>query len=281
MNRIDRSNWQTRLVIALAIGLAAGPILYSSFRRELARWCFASSFEHQLEGDRPLALARLKRAVEWDPDNIELLMQLSILQQTPGLIDECVATRDKIVELAARQNTSHRTLLSQRMLISALNGRAYAHALSGKNLDQAAKDIEEAVNLSGPIESALRDTRGYIALLRDELDVAREDIEEALDQAKNDHKLRRYAATGSSTTPGPSSGSTAVSVPGRNPRRLLSPPRRIVRETGARRRRAARHRPGPETRIRSRPRGMVGLVRVAAYRPTITDPPQTWDAPID
>ena len=121
-----------RLFVALLLILFAGPVLISWAQTEITEWSLAASYEQELLGrlgQRPLAagyghplVARPQRPVcqtgQHDP----------FVGRRPAALPDC----DRAVELAREQRSD-----SLPNLAIALNQRAYAYALSQRNLEEA------------------------------------------------------------------------------------------------------------------------------------------------
>lgn len=76
---------------------------------------------------------------------------------------------------------------------TALNNRAYHRALAKKDLVEAAKDVEEAIEIDGE-QPAFVDTRGYISYLRGDFKQALADFNQALRDAQEQDTEPEFSA---------------------------------------------------------------------------------------
>jgi tetratricopeptide (TPR) repeat protein len=197
--------WSTRIAILVVLAMVAGPILYAGFPHEVASWYAAAAVEHRLDGDWDTAFELLDRALAWDTDDaafyaIRADWRLA-RKDYRGCLDDC----DRVLEL---QPTDASTLVQRTQALqhlgrheeaiadwsrlvrmhqadgarnraSTLNGLAYAQAVGNRDLDQALQTIERAIPLVAP-NAAMLDTRGFIRLLRGDLQEARADLDLAV-----------------------------------------------------------------------------------------------------
>jgi tetratricopeptide (TPR) repeat protein len=97
---------------------------------------------------------------------------------------ESIADWEKLVKLRADAAARRRA--------EALNGLAYARAVAQTDLDQALREVEQALQLVGD-NPAMLDTRGYIQVLRGDLEAAKTDLEVAV--AGVEQQLQKATAT--------------------------------------------------------------------------------------
>jgi tetratricopeptide (TPR) repeat protein len=199
--------WATRVVISIVLLLVFGPILYAWLPHEVAAWYAAAAFEKRLDGDFDGAFATLDRAMAWDADdsslyglrgewrltrkqytealedfrrvlelepgkrNSAVLIQRTQALQRLGRHDEAIAEWKRLGKLHQGDNAATRATM--------LNGLAYAMAVGKTDLDQALEPIEQALRLVGN-NGAMLDTRGFIHLLRGDLEKAKFDLDLAV-----------------------------------------------------------------------------------------------------
>jgi tetratricopeptide (TPR) repeat protein len=200
------------------VGLAAlvlGPVAYVGVPREISRWHEALATQAQIQSDHeaalswleaslawwpqntnaylrraswridaadfPGALADCQRAVELEPEEPTVLIQLSLAHQSLGQHSEAIALWKQLAQQCAADTAGNRARM--------LNGLAYAQALGNVELDDALHNVEQALNLLGDNPEML-DTRGYIQLLRGEYEAALADLDRAVEQIE-----RRLALT--------------------------------------------------------------------------------------
>ena len=173
--------------------------------REVGRWHLASAIQHRAKGEAEAAFQELEAANYWFPNSPELLLQRAEWKLEDGKREEALADCD--VMLAAGDESYlwlsvHASFLqhagnfvdavgdwkkieqfSQRSGIpnqaTALNGIAYAQALTKSDLDEALKNVNEALELARGNPNIL-DTRGYIHFLQDDYDAALTDLDLAV-----------------------------------------------------------------------------------------------------
>ena len=66
----SRGRW---LVVAIAIGLVAVPLLWTEVPVEIARWYCAAAAESELDDDFPKALQQVDRAIEWGGSQADIV----------------------------------------------------------------------------------------------------------------------------------------------------------------------------------------------------------------
>jgi tetratricopeptide (TPR) repeat protein len=201
------------LILSGMFTLAAVPILYHALPREIARWHMAAAQERWLEGDLEGAVKSLSRVIESSPHHAELLRTRSEWRLELRDLDAALVDVTRAIELEPQHVGGYllRSRIYQRLgrhdealedwntlaeenrglrafgRASVLNGRAYARAVAGKELDAALVDIQEAIQII-PDDAALLDTRGFIQLLRGEPERALVDMERAVTLAEREYK---------------------------------------------------------------------------------------------
>lgn len=175
-------------VIAGAIFLVAGPVLYFEFPREVGRWYQAASDEQRLNGEYDAAIEHLTTAIDWDGQSAELLVRRAELKLQRGgwqsALEDCdraaelsggarlaVATRTECLHNLGRNSEAvqqWRDLLTELSdeiedldRAQLLNGFAYACAVGNLDLDEAIVAVDEAIQLSVN-EAALLDPEGVL-----------------------------------------------------------------------------------------------------------------------
>lgn len=173
--------------------------------REIGRWHLANAIELRNAKETEAAYHKLEAAAYWFPNNAELLLQRAEWKLDDGKKDDALADCDAM--LAAGGESSlwliiHASFLqhagnfegavgdwkkieqfSERSGIpdraTALNGLAYSQALAKVELDEALKNVNEALDLEQGNPNIL-DTRGYILFLRHDYDEALTDLDLAV-----------------------------------------------------------------------------------------------------
>ena len=197
--------WTVRLIVLAVVLLVLGPILVAGLPGEIARWHQAAATEKYLNDDFDGALQSLDHALAWSPDDADVLalrgkwkldrqdyrgsledfdravqiqphsseifVSRTVALQHLGRHPEAIADWEKLVKLREAASAGRRA--------EALNGLAYARAVAKTDLDQALQGVEQALELMGD-NAAMLDTRGYIQVLRGELEAAKADLEIAV-----------------------------------------------------------------------------------------------------
>jgi tetratricopeptide (TPR) repeat protein len=209
-----RVNWWIGVaILAGMFAIVLVPLLYHALPREIDRWHMALAVERRLEGDLEGAVRSLSRVLENSPDNDELLRQRAEWRLELRDLEAALADITRALELNPRSEaglflrsqvyqrlgrhdealTDWRTLAETNSGFgltpaTILNGRAYARAVAGVELEEALKDVERAIQLSAE-DAALLDTRGFIHLLRGDTARALDDMNRAVELAERNHKL--------------------------------------------------------------------------------------------
>lgn len=209
-----RSGCLLRSVVILAtLAIVALPLLIYEFPREIARWHAAAAMEAYLDGDLNKALGSLDQAVAWDPQSpdhfrqraewkleakdlegsladanraVELdpadrlsLTQRSLVYQHLQRHREAIDDWHAIVDLSERTRGNSRRSPGDRELADPYNGRAYARALAGLEVEAGLKDVERAIKSYGS-HPAYLDTRGYLYYRQGRFEAARADLDSAV-----------------------------------------------------------------------------------------------------
>lgn len=206
------------------VALLAGGVAESGGWQEAKDWIAGLLVNRAREklalGDKSGALADLKRASAWSPDDpniVELRAHIKLeLKDFAGSLEDY----DRLIKLNSRHAAAfngrshvyqrlnrHREAIDDLTQVIKLsserdpmcrNNRAYARALGGIELEEGFQDIEEALALSADLrgepndaenaESALLDTRGYLHFLLGRLEPALIDLNQAIKNAEKEHE---------------------------------------------------------------------------------------------
>jgi len=185
---------------------------------EIGRWHLASAINRRDKDQKEAAYRELDAAIARFPKSPELLLQRAEWRLDDGQQEEALADCDRMLEvsggeykwLAAHslifQNAGHfdRAMddwkkieeFSERSGIpsraTALNGLAYAQALAKSELDDALKNVNQALELE-PNTAAMLDTRGYIYYLQGDYDSAIGDLNTATNAMDEELEIVRKA----------------------------------------------------------------------------------------
>jgi tetratricopeptide (TPR) repeat protein len=201
-----RKSWSSRLTILATLAIVLGPLTISSFiPGEMARWQAAAAQEATWSEDHATAVARLSRAIEWQPDNVDwwllrgeahlaagdrtqasadcqhaatletanfkTIMRHSTLALDLGLFDEAIALSRKALAAAKRHGF--------KAFVMAQNGLAYTLAVADRDLEEAATLIDEALK-EVPEDPSLLDTRSFVNFRRGKHQLALDDANKAV-----------------------------------------------------------------------------------------------------
>jgi tetratricopeptide (TPR) repeat protein len=181
------------------------PCVAAFVPREIALWYLVAAQEERAAGHKDRAYDHLQAAIRWSPKNAGMLLQravwrleddqtdaaltdvndavelqpdeyqvLSIRAQILQLLDrhaEAIQDWKTIDRLSQTRGTPHRA--------TALNGLAYARAVGKLDVDDALKNVTEALELV-PKEPAILDTRGYLLHLQGQDEKALPDLDAAV-----------------------------------------------------------------------------------------------------
>jgi tetratricopeptide (TPR) repeat protein len=174
-----RWNWSTIAIVIAMIALVVGPVLIP---RELSRWYLAAAANAYRNGDRTLGAHYVARAIEWDesvvndrgfwiaqmdktdPDKVLDLLEKAIQADPRRAI---VARRVAFVFIDAFDY--QRAVRALKMAFpdgqpwdaEDLNMLAYLRAQARVELDQALKDINQALGMI-PDEPGMLDTKAWV-----------------------------------------------------------------------------------------------------------------------
>lgn len=206
-NAATEKPWGRRLALALVALSLLGPMAYKHAPREVARWHHAIAAEQFDMGREEEALRSIETALRWSPDDDRLYLQVAAWKREAGRFEEalewCRKARERGVghesavlneeteNLWSLKRWNDALALWKRVAAAAseagtldydpqlLNSLAYARALANTELEEALRDINEAIALAGSAPAML-DTRGFIQFRRGELDAALRDLDNAL-----------------------------------------------------------------------------------------------------
>jgi len=196
-------------ILVVMFLIAAVPAVYYLLPREIDRWHRALAIERQLEGDLEGAIRSLSRVIASSPDNDEHLLLRAKWQLKIRKLDAALEDATRAIELAPGNAQAYlvRSMIYQHLgrhaealedwntladrltrpggipSVYTLNGRAYARAVAGVELDEALAEIEQALERL-PHDAAMLDTRGFIHYLRGDLDSALADLGRAVPQVE-------------------------------------------------------------------------------------------------
>jgi tetratricopeptide (TPR) repeat protein len=208
-----KTSWAGIVMILLVVSILVIPLLYVWAPQETARWFLASAVEQRLDGDLGGALESLDRAIEKFPDREELFLKRAEWRRHQGEYELALADVEHAVELAPhdahvylarcqiRQHLGRFEEAVEDMLklldfsdrqwgvdrAAVLNGLAYARALANQDLEEALKDVEEALRLHGD-NGAMLDTRGFLHYRLGNLGEARMDMDRAVQEVEVVHE---------------------------------------------------------------------------------------------
>lgn len=186
-----------RWMFLLALGVAAVPLAWAEFPREVARWHVAAALEKHEAGDLIGALKSLEEARDWDAKS-ELVFEKEALHEYDLAIQmqpqqpQYYLARSSVLHFLGRYPEATRDCATAVELITqgytaqmseSLNGLAYARALSNQDLDEGLREVEQALRLAGD-RAHILDTRGYLHFLLGNYDQARSDLDAAVEKTE-------------------------------------------------------------------------------------------------
>lgn len=181
------------------------PCLTALVPREVALWYLIAAQEDRAAGKSDKAYDHLHDAMRWSPKNAGMLLQRAAWRLEDGQAEAALTDAHAAVELApdtytallvraqilqqldrhaeAIQDWKAIDRLSQTHGIpsraQSLNGLAYARAVGKLDLDEARKNVAQALELA-PGEPAILDTRGYLWHLQGDNEKALPDMDVAV-----------------------------------------------------------------------------------------------------
>ena len=198
--------WATRATVLALLALVLGPVLVLGLPDEIAHWYEAAAVEQYLDGNVEGAEASLEQSLHWQPDSISALQRRARWRLEAKEYEDALADVDRVLELAPRDPAARQlraealqhlgrhpeaialweSLAKSWPAADVLNGLAYARAVGNTDLDAALADINRALavfdsNQVGVAQAAMLDTRGYIQLLRNQIDEAGADLDVAVE----------------------------------------------------------------------------------------------------
>jgi len=218
-----RSPAGTRWAVAVALSLVVVPLVWIGVPREVARWYLAAALEAERREDEAATIQHLDRALSWDPQLPDAYTQRALERLRAGDLVAALADSTQAANLEGPRGVSGlsaRSLVHQRagdhdaaladieaivgilsdypeQIPVALNQRAYARALAGRDLELGIQDIQKAIELTGAdqpsaslsVRAAFLDTRGFLYQLAGRTAEAIVDLDQAVDAEE-----KRWAA---------------------------------------------------------------------------------------
>jgi tetratricopeptide (TPR) repeat protein len=182
-----------------------GPCAVPQVPKEIGRWKVASAVRLRENGQPEAAYQKLEQASGWFSNSPELLLQRAEWKLADGETEAALADADKLLTSAKEnqlwlmihasfvQHAGHfakaiddwkkvdeysfRSGIPPRA--TALNGLAYSQALAKTNLEDALKNVNEALE-HAPGSAGILDTRGYIHYLKNDHEAALADLDQAV-----------------------------------------------------------------------------------------------------
>lgn len=224
------------LMLLVFMGLLVGGIARSGGWQDVKDW-FAEMLLQRAQqkwlasGDTPGALADVDRAAAWSPDDPNIYELRALIRLEMKDLVGALEDYDRLIKFNGRYANAYRgrsqvyqrlnrhreaiddltqvIKLSSERDARSRNDRAYARAIAGIELEDAFKDIEEALEYSAELRgtpdtgenanAAFLDTRGYLHLLLGRPEAALADLDQAIKVAEverqraiDQSKLGRY-----------------------------------------------------------------------------------------
>jgi tetratricopeptide (TPR) repeat protein len=206
------------------VALLAGGVAESGGWKEAKDWMAGLLVNRAHEkvriGDLPGALADLKRASAWSPDDPNILQLGAIIKLELKDFQGSLEDYDRLIKISGRHAAAyngrshvyqrlnrHREAIDDLTQVVKLsserdptcrNDRAYARAIGGIELEEGFQDIEAALALSADLRgvpndaenalAALLDTRGYLHFLLGRPEPALADLDQAIKNAEKEHE---------------------------------------------------------------------------------------------
>jgi tetratricopeptide (TPR) repeat protein len=200
------------ILLMFIVGLVIGPLVYFALPGEVARWRIASAEEKRLNGDITGAIQDLDKALQEDPNNVQLLRTrsqwrldnkeysaaLADIEQLGKLRpeDETLAFQHINILQAMGRHADAVTMAKQWLKMGTfqktqvravkLNMLAYCRALANTEIDEGLTDIDEAIRIMGEKHEFI-DTRGFLYYRDGDLERALNDLNRAVDMGEEEY----------------------------------------------------------------------------------------------
>jgi tetratricopeptide (TPR) repeat protein len=209
------------LMLLVFVGLLAGGIARSGKWQDVKNWFAEMLLQRAQEkwlasGDIPGALADVEQAAAWSPDDPNIYELRALIRVEMKDLVGALEDYDRLIKFNGRYANAYRgrsqvyqrlnrhreaiddltqvIKLSSERDARSRNDRAYARAIAGVELEDALKDIEEALEYSAELRgtpdapenanAAFLDTRGYLHLLLGRPKAAMTDLDQAIKVAE-------------------------------------------------------------------------------------------------
>jgi tetratricopeptide (TPR) repeat protein len=215
----SRYQRQMRVFVCVVLSVVVGAMLFRSHladvgREAMADYYLARARPHVINEDYRSAVAEIDHAIAWHDKAFQLYMARAEMHAELRELDAAASDYGTALDRLPKENTSLRSiLLMQRSVIyqrqrkkdealadlaaaheirsaknsNLFNHRAYARAVFNVELDEALKDVEQAIAWSGKSpNAAFIDTRGYVYFRLGRYDEALKDIEQAIVVTESD-----------------------------------------------------------------------------------------------
>ena len=201
-----------RWIIWLLVGIVLGPVVARFVPREVSQWYLATGLQARIDGNEDESERALDKALEWNPDNVEVYLLRAEWRRDSGDYGAALAACE---EAAQRAPDDMRVYLERSQVFQHLgqgekavadwkkleelnerldrlaeetvwNGLAYARAVANIELDKALADANRALKRRSN-DAALLDTRGFIHYRLGDHQAARLDLDAALKVSEAEH----------------------------------------------------------------------------------------------
>lgn len=201
---------------ACVVPTVLGPVILPEIREGVVRFSLWRSATFEVDDEAAAAAAEIDRAIQWhgddadlyclrgrllleardpaaairdadraaaiDPRTAEPLRLKAIAHVCLGDADAAIACANKAVSLAGEADPS------------GLNFRAYIRAVLGREIPEALRDIERALNATGEASPELLDTHGFLLHLAGRQDEALATMELAIDGMRQSRRQLVFTA---------------------------------------------------------------------------------------